>query len=84
MDTRRALDDRDGLGGRRPALARRRHRRQRGGGGNIGQMDLVLALYTLPRRQTLRVNTSASQRVDDPRGAERALFNTVPFTPFGT
>ncbi|PHY14084.1 carboxylesterase [Caulobacter sp. B11] len=39
--------------------------------------------YTLPRRQTLVFNTP-SALVDDPRGAERELFNKVPFTQFGT
>ncbi|MGR4866758.1 carboxylesterase/lipase family protein [Caulobacter sp. LARHSG274] len=39
--------------------------------------------YTLPRRQTL-VFDNAARMQDDPRGAERALFNKVPFTQFGT
>ncbi|MDI1364947.1 MAG: carboxylesterase/lipase family protein, partial [bacterium] len=42
------------------------------------------APYTLPRRQTMVFNTPNSAMVDDPRGAERELFNTVPFTQFGT
>jgi para-nitrobenzyl esterase len=29
-------------------------------------------------------NTPASKMADDPRGAERELFNKVPFTQFGT
>lgn len=40
--------------------------------------------YTLPRRQTMVFNTPASVMADDPRGAERELFNKVPFTQFGT
>jgi para-nitrobenzyl esterase len=40
--------------------------------------------YTLPRRQTMVFNTPASKMQDDPRGAERELFNKVPFTQFGT
>lgn len=40
--------------------------------------------YTLPRRQTMVFNTPASAMADDPRGAERELFNKVPFTQFGT
>jgi para-nitrobenzyl esterase len=40
--------------------------------------------YTLPRRQTMVFNTPASTMADDPRGAERELFNKVPFTQFGT
>jgi len=40
--------------------------------------------YTLPRRQTMVFNTPASKMADDPRGAERELFNKVPFTQFGT
>jgi para-nitrobenzyl esterase len=39
--------------------------------------------YTLPRRQTL-VFDNTTRMQDDPRGAERELFNTVPFTQFGT
>ncbi|ALL14329.1 carboxylesterase/lipase family protein [Caulobacter henricii] len=39
--------------------------------------------YTLPRRQTMVFNTP-SALADDPRGAERELFNKVPFTQFGT
>jgi len=39
--------------------------------------------YTLPRRQTMVFNTP-SKMADDPRGAERELFNKVPFTQFGT
>jgi para-nitrobenzyl esterase len=39
--------------------------------------------YTLPRRQTL-VFDNATRLVDDPRGAERELFATVPFTQQGT
>ena len=39
--------------------------------------------YTLPRRQTMVFNTP-SKLADDPRGAERELFNKVPFTQFGT
>ncbi|WP_419254366.1 carboxylesterase/lipase family protein [Caulobacter sp. ErkDOM-YI] len=39
--------------------------------------------YTLPRRQTLVFNTPSAM-ADDPRGAERELFNKVPFTQFGT
>jgi para-nitrobenzyl esterase len=40
--------------------------------------------YTLPRRQTMVFNTPSSTLRDDPRGAERELFNKVPFTQFGT
>ncbi len=40
--------------------------------------------YRLPRRQTMVFNTPVSALVDDPRGAERELFNKVPFTQFGT
>ncbi|OYW27783.1 MAG: carboxylesterase [Caulobacter sp. 12-67-6] len=40
--------------------------------------------YTLPRRQTMVFNTPASTMADDPRGAERELFNKVPFIQFGT
>jgi para-nitrobenzyl esterase len=39
--------------------------------------------YTLPRRQTL-VLDNTTRLEDDPRGAERELFNKVPFTQFGT
>ncbi|MBO9710815.1 MAG: carboxylesterase/lipase family protein [Caulobacter sp.] len=39
--------------------------------------------YTLPRRQTL-VLDNTTRLADDPRGAERELFNKVPFTQFGT
>jgi len=39
--------------------------------------------YTLPRRQTL-VFDNTTRMEDDPRGAERELFNKVPFTQFGT
>jgi para-nitrobenzyl esterase len=39
--------------------------------------------YTLPRRETLVFNVP-SQLVDDPRGAERRLFATVPFIQQGT
>jgi para-nitrobenzyl esterase len=39
--------------------------------------------YTLPRRETL-VFDVPSQLVDDPRGAERRLFATVPFIQQGT
>jgi para-nitrobenzyl esterase len=39
--------------------------------------------YTLPRRQTMVFNTS-STLVDDPRGAERQLFEKVPFIQQGT
>ena len=39
--------------------------------------------YTLPRRQTL-VFDNTTRLEDDPRGAERELFNKVPFTQFGT
>ena len=39
--------------------------------------------YTLPRRQTM-VFDNSSRMADDPRGAERAFFNRVPFTQFGT
>jgi len=39
--------------------------------------------YTLPRRQTL-VFDNTTRMADDPRGAERELFNKVPFTQFGT
>jgi len=39
--------------------------------------------YTLPRRQTLVFDT-ATRMEDDPRGAERELFDKVPFTQFGT
>jgi para-nitrobenzyl esterase len=39
--------------------------------------------YTLPRRQTL-VFDNVTRMEDDPRGAERELFNKVPFTQFGT
>ena len=40
--------------------------------------------YTLPRRQTMVFNTPASKMANDPRGAERELFNKVPFIQFGT
>jgi para-nitrobenzyl esterase len=39
--------------------------------------------YTLARRQTMVFNTP-SQLVDDPRGAERKLFEKVPFIQQGT
>ena len=39
--------------------------------------------YTLPRRATMVFNVP-SQLVDDPRGAERQLFATVPFIQQGT
>ena len=39
--------------------------------------------YTLPKRQTL-VFDNTTRMEDDPRGAERELFNKVPFTQFGT
>jgi para-nitrobenzyl esterase len=39
--------------------------------------------YTLPRRQTL-VFDNQTRLVDDPRGAERRLFATVPFIQAGT
>ncbi len=39
--------------------------------------------YTLPRRATMVFNVP-SQLVDDPRGAERRLFATVPFIQQGT
>ena len=39
--------------------------------------------YTLPRRQTMVFDVPSRQE-DDPRGAERELFNKVPFTQFGT
>jgi len=39
--------------------------------------------YGLPRRQTL-VFDNTTRLEDDPRGAERELFNKVPFTQFGT
>jgi len=39
--------------------------------------------YTLARRQTMVFNTP-SQLVDDPRGAERRLFEKVPFVQAGT
>ena len=39
--------------------------------------------YTLPRRQTLVFNVE-SRLADDPRGAERRLFEKVPFIQQGT
>jgi para-nitrobenzyl esterase len=39
--------------------------------------------YELPKRQTM-VFDNISRTEDDPRGAERELFNKVPFTQFGT
>jgi para-nitrobenzyl esterase len=39
--------------------------------------------YGLPRRQTL-VFDNTTRMQDDPRGAERQLFNKVPFVQFGT
>jgi para-nitrobenzyl esterase len=39
--------------------------------------------YTLPRRQTL-VFDNATRMVDDPRGAERRLFEKAPFVQAGT
>lgn len=39
--------------------------------------------YTLPRRQTMAFNSS-STLTDDPRGAERKLFEKVPFIQQGT
>jgi para-nitrobenzyl esterase len=39
--------------------------------------------YRLPRRQTL-VFDNATRLVDDPRGAERRLFEAVPFVQAGT
>ena len=39
--------------------------------------------YTLPRRQTMVFDVVPSM-ADDPRGAERELFATVPFTQPGT
>ena len=39
--------------------------------------------YTLPRRQTLVWNDT-TRLVDDPRGAERRLFEKVPFVQAGT
>jgi para-nitrobenzyl esterase len=39
--------------------------------------------YTLPRRPTMVFNVT-SALVDDPRGAERRLFEKVPFTQQGT
>jgi para-nitrobenzyl esterase len=39
--------------------------------------------YTLPRRETMVFNVP-SELVDDPRGAERRLFATVPFIQQGT
>jgi para-nitrobenzyl esterase len=41
------------------------------------------APYTLPRRATMVFNTP-SKLVDDPRGAERRLFEKVPFVQAGT
>ena len=41
------------------------------------------AQYALPRRQTMVFNTP-SKLVDDPRGAERRLFEKVPFVQAGT
>lgn len=39
--------------------------------------------YTLPTRETLLIG-EAMTIANDPRGAERALFATVPFTQWGT
>jgi para-nitrobenzyl esterase len=39
--------------------------------------------YTLPRRATMVFN-NPSTLVDDPRGAERQLFEKVPFIQQGT
>jgi len=39
--------------------------------------------YRLPRRQTM-VFDVATRMVDDPRGAERRLFEKVPFVQAGT
>ena len=39
--------------------------------------------YGLPRRQTM-VFDNATRLVDDPRGAERRLFEKVPFVQAGT
>ena len=39
--------------------------------------------YTLPRRQTMVFNV-ATTLLDDPRSAERRLFEKVPFTQQGT
>jgi para-nitrobenzyl esterase len=39
--------------------------------------------YSLPRRQTLVFDT-VTRLADDPRGAERELFATVPFSQQGT
>jgi para-nitrobenzyl esterase len=39
--------------------------------------------YTLPRRQTMVFN-NPSRLVDDPRGAERTLFSSIPFVQQGT
>jgi para-nitrobenzyl esterase len=39
--------------------------------------------YGLDRRQTM-VFDNTSHQEDDPRGAERRLFDKVPFTQFGT
>ena len=41
------------------------------------------ARYALPRRQTMVFDTP-SKLVDDPRGAERRLFEKVPFVQAGT
>lgn len=48
-------------------------------GGNLPRWEP----YTLERRQTM-VFDNTSRMEDDPRGAERAFFNRVPFTQFGT
>jgi para-nitrobenzyl esterase len=39
--------------------------------------------YTLPRRATMVFN-NPSALIDDPRGAERKLFEQVPFIQQGT
>jgi para-nitrobenzyl esterase len=39
--------------------------------------------YTLPRRQTLVWNND-TRLADDPRGAERRLFEKVPFIQAGS
>jgi len=39
--------------------------------------------YSLPRRQTM-VFDNPSKLQDDPRGAERILFSSIPFVQQGT
>jgi para-nitrobenzyl esterase len=51
--------------------------------GSINATIPARATYDVQRRATMAFN-NPSKLVDDPRGAERRLFATVPFTQQGT